>query len=84
MVLPVTTLPKAALPGVMLRPACTPVPVMEALALPPWLLAMLRLPVTEPVAVGEKVMLIGTLCEGAMEAPAESPLTETPLTEAET
>lgn len=49
---PTTTLPKLALDGVRLIPACVPVPLTETTVLDPWEFVTVILPLTVSAAVG--------------------------------
>lgn len=76
---PSTTLPKAKLAGVTLRPACAPVPLSAIVKGDPLaLLVITTAPVTLPVAAGAKLTLSVVVWEGFRVAGAVSPLTANP------
>ena len=63
-VVPTATLPKLKLDGVMLNPACTPVPVTGMTALAPCVFETVTLPLTFSLAVGSKLTVIDVAWEG--------------------
>jgi hypothetical protein len=63
-VVPIATLPKLKLAGVMLNAACTPVPVTGMTALAPCVLETVTFPLTLSVVVGLKLTVIDVVCEG--------------------
>ena len=72
---PIVTLPKLALAGVIVKPACTPVPETGITAVAPCVLATVMLPVMFSAALGLKVTLSGALCPAASVTGAVIPLT---------
>src|SRR5215467_10869934 len=77
-VFPWITVPKFALVGVTLKPACAPAPVTAATVLTPSLLVTVTLPDAAPAAVGLKVTDSVALWEGARLKGVATPLTDTP------
>jgi hypothetical protein len=65
---PTATLPKAALAGVRLIPACKPVPLTEITALPPCELVTVIFPLTVSSAAGLKVTFMVCVCPGVSVA----------------
>ena len=57
-VVPTVTLPKVKLDGVMVKVACTPVPVTGITALAPWVFETVTFPLTVSLAVGSKLTVI--------------------------
>jgi hypothetical protein len=78
LVFPVTTDPKLALPGVMLNPACTPVPTTASVATVPSLLVTVTVPLAAPLAVGAYCTPRLMLCDGARVTGAVNPLADIP------
>ena len=73
--MPTVTFPNAALVGVMLSAACTPLPLTGITAFAPCELATVMLPVTASEVAGVNVTLNEAVCPGPMTLGVVMPLT---------